>query len=159
MAVANSIQNPASTQQTAIFTIAGSLPAGSVVQASISQNFQDTVGTPQVSVPPNQVWHYLDGYVAAALSPTDLTIDFFVNNTAQNLNMNTAVMVASGGNTSRINPFQAISGLTIAPNSTVIIKGATAVVNSGSSATELVYFTVAQAPLGNYGTPVTKPLA
>jgi len=156
MAVANTIQNNTNIQLDAIFTLGISLAASSVVVANISQSLTDTVGTSSVTVPPNQVWHFVDAYVSASLT-YDMKIDIVVANTAQNLNFDANSTLITAGN-SRLNPFAGMQGLTIPANATFQIKGFTLAANGTIATTEHVYFNVVPMPFGNLGIPNTKQI-
>ena len=150
------VQTSQSGQQIrAFFSLSASLAANSIVTGNLSLSQTDNTGTSPITVPPNEIWHFVDAYVSAALS-VNILLDVKVGNTPQNLNFDTATMVASGGNTSRVNPFQAMQGLTIPGNNTITITGQTDAANGTTAATETVYFTVVRQPISNAGTPVLK---
>ena len=144
MANANTLNQLLPAQMQAVFSITASSAASSIFSGTLYPIGLQYSGTVTTTVPPTEVWHFVDAYTTASLT-VNLQLAFIIGNTPQYLNVDTAAMLVS--NNSRVNPFSA-APLTINPNQPFQIQALTDAANGTVTLSETVWFGVLREPLG-----------
>lgn len=143
MPQANTISNITPATMQVQFTIAASAAANTTVNA-VFVPFTGAASVSTLTVPPDQVWALTRLYASATLS-VNMLVNYYVGQTPQSLNTDTAVMVVSSSSLNPINPFEVHA--IIDSSQTFYFTGTTDSANGTSAVTETLYLQMIQYPV------------
>jgi hypothetical protein len=146
MPQASSLNAPIPAQVQVQFALTNAMVAGQVVGGVVFPLGTQYAGTAQPSVPPDEVWHFVDIYETAAMGggDADFVINILVGTTPQYINVDTAAILVT--NNSRKNPFLS-SPLTILPNKTWQVQAILDIAPTAATETEIIFIDVLREPL------------
>ena len=148
MPQASSLNAPIPAQVVVQFALTSLMTAGQVVGGNIFPLGTQYSGSTQPTVPPDEVWHFVDIYTTAAKAggDADFVINILVGTTPQYINIDTAAILVT--NNSRKNPFMS-NPLTILPNKTWQVQAILDVAPTAATETESVFIDVLREPLAS----------